>query len=405
MSTYPLFLDLTDRLVVVVGGGPVAARRALGAAAAGARLRVISPWVCEDLADLFVADQRHTWLEREYADGDLAGAWLVHTATGDADIDAAVARAAEDDRIWAVRADEAAESAAWTPAVARVGEVTVAVSGGGDPGRARAVRDAIRVDLQTGRLPLRRSRPRRTGPGHVALVGGGPGDPGLLTVRARQLLAQADVVVTDRLGPVEVLAELDPDVEVIDVGKVPGHHPVPQERINQILVEQAGAGKRVVRLKGGDPYVFGRGGEEAIACLEAAISVEVVPGITSAIAVPAAAGIPVTHRGLARSLTIATGHDGLPDSAQSDADTLVLLMGVSRLADTMAALVARGRSPQTPVAIIERGTTPRQRTTAGTIATIADLARQREAEAPAIIVVGDVAALADRLPHSHDVAT
>src|SRR5690606_6253562 len=167
-------------------------------------------------------------------------------------------------------------------------------SGGGDPRRAARLRDAVQVALESGSLPLRR---HRRGPGRVALVGGGPGDPGLVTTRGRQLLAEADVVVVDRLAPRALLGELDPDVEVVDVGKAPGHHPVSQDEINRLLVSHASAGKRVVRLKGGDPFVLGRGGEEVAACRAAGVPVEVVPGVTSAVAVPAAAGVPVTHRG------------------------------------------------------------------------------------------------------------
>ena len=166
----------------------------------------------------------------------------------------------------------------------------MAVTGGGDPRRAAAVRDAVLAGLDSGLLPVRRQRPprRRGGPavGRVALVGGGPGDPGLVTVRGRQLLAAADVVVTDRLGPRDLLDVLSPDVEVVDVGKTPGHHPIPQDAINEILVEHARLGRNVVRLKGGDPFVLGRGGEEAIHCAANGVPVEVVPGVTSAVSVP-----------------------------------------------------------------------------------------------------------------------
>ena len=170
--------------------------------------------------------------------------------------------------------------------------------------RSVAIRDAVQTALETGSLPMRR---HRAGAGSVALVGGGPGDPGLITTRGRQLLAQADVVVVDRLAPRALLDELDPEVEVVDVGKTPGNHPVTQDEINPILVEHARAGRRVVRLKGGDPFVLGRGGEEVAACREAGVPVEVVPGVTSAVAVPAAVGIPVTHRGLARQFTVVSG--------------------------------------------------------------------------------------------------
>ena len=249
--------------------------------------------------------------------------------------------------------------------------------------------------LDTGSLPVRRHRPHT---GSVALVGGGPGDPGLITTRGRQLLAEADVVLVDRLAPRALVDDLDPEVVVVDVGKTAGHHPLPQEEINRLLVEHARAGRRVVRLKGGDPFVLGRGGEEAIACLAAGVPVEVVPGVTSAVAVPAAAGIPVTHRGLARQVTIASGHEGLDWASLGGLDgTLVLLMAVSALAEATASLVAAGKPADTPAAIVESGCTPQQRTTVGTLDTIAALARERQVQAPAVLVVGDVVGLHDVL--------
>lgn len=385
---YPLTLDLAGRLAVVVGGGPVAARRAGAVVAAGAEVRVVAPALCEDLRDL-VADGAVTWLPRDYEAGDLDGAWLVHTATGDPATDDLVAAHAEDARVWCVRADDAAASAAWTPAVARAGTVTVAVTAGGDPRRARALRDAISVALDTGTLPLRHHRPPTEG--SVSLVGGGPGEPTLITTRGRRLLAEADVVVVDRLAPRALLEELAADVLVIDVGKTPGHHPVPQEEINDLMVEHARAGRRVVRLKGGDPFVLGRGGEEALACRAAGVPVEVVPGVTSAVAVPAAAGIPVTHRGLAKQVTVVSGHEGLDWASLAAVEgTLVLLMGVSGLAETAAALVSHGKPADTPVAIVESAYLPGQRTTAGTLATIAALAAARDVRPPAVVVVGEV---------------
>jgi uroporphyrin-III C-methyltransferase/precorrin-2 dehydrogenase/sirohydrochlorin ferrochelatase len=355
---------------------------------------VVAPALCEDLADLVHAGSV-VWLARDYQPGDLAGAWLVHTATGDRPVDATVAAEAHEGRIWCVRADDAGASAAWTPAVARSGDVTVAVTAGGDPVRARVLRDAISLALDTGGLPVRRRRPH---PGSVALVGGGPGDPGLITTRGRRLLAEADVVVVDRLAPRALLDELAPDVVVIDAGKTAGHHPLPQEEINRLLVEHARAGCAVVRLKGGDPFVLGRGGEEALACSAAGVPVQVVPGVTSAISVPAAAGIPVTHRGLARQVTIASGHEGLDWAALARLDgTLVLLMAVSALSEVMAALVAAGKPARTPAAIVESGCTPQQRTTVGTLDTIAALARERHVQAPAVVVVGDVVDLHDVL--------
>lgn len=434
--TYPLTLDLTGRRAVVVGGGPVAARRAASLVEAGAQVDVIAPFVCEDLAEL-VEDGSVTWVARDYLPGDLTlrdrpgpdaddpsdsraaavsePAWLVHTATGDRSVDDQVAREAEAARIWCVRADDATASTAWTPAVARgtIGSasegLTVAVSAGGDPRRATAVRDAVLAALDSGTLPVRRvraaARPaddEAPSVGRVALVGGGPGAEDLITVRGRALLAAADVVVTDRLGPRGLLSSLAADVEVVDVGKTPGNHPVSQERINELLVHHARLGKRVVRLKGGDPFVLGRGGEEAMHCLAHAVPVEVVPGVTSAVSVPAAAGIPVTHRGVAASFVVASAHEGADHVLAAAADaapdaTLVLLMGVTRLAETAAALIDAGRPPHTPVALVERGWTPEQRTTTTTLATAAQDAEAAGVRAPAVVVVGEVVALREQL--------
>lgn len=394
---YPLLVDVAGRRAVVVGGGPVAARRARGLFDAGAELVVVAPELCEELAEL-LGEQRVTWLPRPYTAGDLDGAWVVQTATGDSAVDELVAQDAEAARIWCVRASESARSAAWTPAVARVDDVVVAVSAGRDPRRARAIKDRIATQLQTGELPLRRARRGPRYGGSVALVGGGPGDPGLITTRGRRLLADADVVVVDRLAPRSLLDELDPSVEIVEAGKGPNAHTLTQLEINTLLVERAQAGQRVVRLKGGDPFVLGRGGEEAIACAEAGIPCEVVPGVTSAIAVPAMAGIPVTHRGLARSFTVVSAHRA-PDGAQPDVDwaavagldgTLVILMGVASLEEVAGALIEHGRSPETPVAIVENGTLPDQRTTTGTLADIAEIASSVGVSSPAVIVVGDV---------------
>ena len=412
---YPLTLDVRDRRVLVVGGGPVASRRAAGLVAAGAAVEVVAPWVTEDLRDLHTAGQV-VWHERDYVVGDLVSpepAWLVHTATGDRGVDAAVAAHADAARIWCVRADDASASSAWTPAVARGAEsgaaegITVAVTAGGDPRRAVAVRDAVAAALDSGTLPVRRVRPaeqasRPRAAGRVALVGGGPGADDLITVRGRALLAAADVVVTDRLGPRGLLATLGADVEVVDVGKTAGNHPVGQDRINELLVEHALAGRNVVRLKGGDPFVLGRGGEEALHCAAHGVPVEVVPGVTSAVSVPAAAGIPVTHRGITASFVIASAHEGsdVVTAAIKDAPadaTLVLLMGVTRLADTAAGLIRTGRRADTPVALIESGWTDAQRTTVTTLANAAADAEAAGVRAPAIVVVGDVVSVRDQL--------
>jgi uroporphyrin-III C-methyltransferase/precorrin-2 dehydrogenase/sirohydrochlorin ferrochelatase len=383
---YPTALRLLGRPVLVVGGGPVAARRAKGLLDAGARVTVVAPVVSAALHELADAGLV-TWKQRPYLPADVDGVWFVQTATGDSAVDTQVSADAEAQRIWCVNASDHEASAAWTPAVAVVDDVHIAVNAGGDPRRAMALRDAVATALETGDLPLRRRRAHR---GSVALVGGGPGDTGLITVRGRRLLGQADVVVADRLGPRELLNELAPDVRVIEVGKTPGHHPVPQAEINRILVSEAQQGNRVVRLKGGDPYVLGRGGEEAEYCRHHGVEVEVVSGVTSAISVPAAAGIPVTHRGLAKGFSVVTGHEELSEVPARADHTVVLLMGVGQLRESASALGKAGLPSSTPVGIVENGYLPNQRVTIGTLGSIADQAEATGVANPAVIVIGDV---------------
>ncbi|MCW2922656.1 MAG: uroporphyrin-III C-methyltransferase [Thermoleophilia bacterium] len=241
-------------------------------------------------------------------------------------------------------------------------------------------------------------------PGTVYLVGAGPGDPGLVTRRALELVRSADVLLIDRLVPVGLADEAPAAAERIDVGKVAGNHAMAQDDINARLVAEAQAGRRVVRLKGGDPYLFGRGGEEALACREAGVPFEVVPAVTSAFSACADAGIPVTHRDIARHVTVVTasaGRDGQGDPdygwlAQSDG-TVVLLMGLRRVAHVAAALIAGGAPPDRPAAVVARGTTAAQRTVVATLATLAEAVGQAALPSPAIIVVGDVVALRDGL--------
>ena len=397
---YSLALAMQGRRAVVVGGGQVALRRVRGLLDAGANVIVIAPQVTAELAGLPV-----TVLQRQYRDGDLAAAWLAHAATSDPDVNAAVAAEAESNRIWCVRADEASASAAWTPAIARHGDVTVAVTAGGDPRRAQRLRAAIQLALAEGALPVRRQRPAMTGTGHVTLVGGGPGDPGLVTVLGRRLLAEADVVVADKLAPRALLAELDPDVEIIDAGKAPHAHNLTQDQINELIVSRALSGQRVVRLKGGDPFVFGRGGEEALACVHAGVPFQVVPGVTSAVAVPAYAGIPVTHRGITQDFAVVSAHlDPSHPGATVDWEslargpgTLVLLMAVSHLDSVATELVKRGRDAATPVAVICDGTLPAQRVLTSTLADVAADAERAGIRPPAVVVIGEVVRLRELL--------
>jgi len=238
--------------------------------------------------------------------------------------------------------------------------------------------------------------------GIVFLVGAGPGDPKLITLRGAEVLAEADVVVFDRLASPALLELAPARAERVYVGKEPGRSAMPQSEIESLLVERAGQGQRVVRLKGGDPFVFGRGGEEALACVRAGVQFEVVPGVTSAVAAPALAGIPLTHRGLATSFTVATASTAHGDDVDlagvaNAADTLVLLMAAGKLAQTCDALIAAGRPPEEPAAIVQWAGTPEQRTVVGTLAELPALAAAVSIGPPATLVVGAVAALASEL--------
>jgi uroporphyrin-III C-methyltransferase/precorrin-2 dehydrogenase/sirohydrochlorin ferrochelatase len=392
---FPTSLRLLGRPALVVGGGPVAARRAKALLDAGARVTLVAPVLssaARELTDLLV------WEPRDYRGTDMEDTWFAVAASEDPGIDSRVADDAEAQRVWCVNHSHADDSAAWTPAVATVEDVKVAVNAGGDPLRAVAIRNAIKASLETGELPLGRYRRGIGQRGRVALVGGGPGAEDLITVRGRRLLAEADVVVADRLGPRGLLEGLGEDVKVIEVGKTPGHHPVPQTEINAILVREAQKGNRVVRLKGGDPYVLGRGGEEAIACRENGVDVEVVPGVTSAVSVPAAAGIPVTHRGLAKAFTMVSGHEDLGNVPAGSDHTVVLLMGVGTLNRSIPTLQAAGRGPDCPVAIIENGFAKNQRVTIGTLGTITAQAQAGRVRNPAVVVVGDVVRVSPLAP-------
>lgn len=402
--TYPLGLSLAGRRVLVVGGGPVAARRLEALVAEQADVHVVSPDVEESIARLSHRG-RLTWHRRRFHTTDVNGAWLVFAHTSDPETQDAVALEAESRSTFCVKGGDPDAASAHVPAVARFNGVTVGINASRDPKRAVAVAAEIRAALETGELP---SEARREGgaatshqpAGTVALVGGGPGDTGLLTVRGRFLLASADVVVADRLGPRKILDRLPETARVIEVGKRPGNHPVAQDEINQILVREARKGHRVVRLKGGDPFVLGRGGEETEYCARHDVPTEVVPGVTSAISVPAAAGIPVTHRGVATGFTVVTGHQQIEALPQRDDHTIILLMGVAKLSQATEGIMGSGRSASTPVAIIERGWTEHQRTTFGRLSDIADQAKRVGVTSPAVIVVGEVVRLSPGYPDS-----
>ena len=395
-TNYLVGLNLSGRRVVVVGGGSVAQRRLGLLASSGADIHVVAR-AATPVIESFAAKGRITLELRDYVDGDLDGAWYVMACTDEPGTNAAIVEEAERRRVFCVRADNAREGSAVTPATAQHDGLAIGVLAGGDHRRSASVRTSI-LDALAGSGVLGISDPGDK-PVGVALVGGGPGDPDLITVRGRRLLAQADVVVADHLAPQPLLAELAPHVEVIDAAKLPYGRAMAQQAINATLVDRAKAGKFVVRLKGGDPYVFGRGFEELEACAEAGVPVTVVPGITSAISVPSAAGIPVTHRGVTHEFVVVSGHvaPGHPDSLTDWGalaklrGTLVLLMAVARIEQFADALIAGGRPSDTPVAVVQEGTLRSQRVLRADLATVAARVDEEDIRPPAIIVIGPVA--------------
>jgi uroporphyrin-III C-methyltransferase/precorrin-2 dehydrogenase/sirohydrochlorin ferrochelatase len=396
---YPTGLRLAGLPVLVVGGGHVAQRRIPGLLAAGARVVVVSPETTPAVEG-FAGSGEITWHRRRFEEADLDEPWYVIAATDDPSVNAAVTAGCSARRVFCVRADDATRARAWTPAVGRHAGVTVAVLGNRTPRRSAAVRDAIVAGMRDGAITADSHGERAPG---VVLVGGGPGDPELVTVAARRALSEADVVVADRLAPRALLDELPADVELIDVAKLPRGRAAAQEEINRVLVDRARQGKRVVRFKGGDSYVFGRGYEEALACAEAGVPYRVVPGLTSAISVPAVAGIPVTHRGVAHEFTVVSGHVP-PHDPRSLVDwdamaalrgTVVLLMAVQNLPAIAARLVASGRPATTPVAVVAEGTMPGERRLLSTLGDVEEDVRKGTVRPPAIVVVGDVVAVAN----------
>ncbi len=392
-NAYLVGLRLTGKKVVVVGGGTVAQRRLPLLIANGADVHVITRSATPAVEGM----SGITLTLREFRDGDLDGAWYAIAATDDPDVNAAVVAEAERLHIFCVRADVAREGTAVTPASFEYEGLSVGVLAGGEHRRSAAIRSAIHEALQQGLIMAAKPRSVHRG---VALVGGGPGDPELITVRGRRLLAQADVVVADRLAPQELLAELPPQVEVIDAAKIPYGRAMAQDAINEVLIDRAKAGKFVVRLKGGDPFVFARGYEEVIACADAGIPVTVVPGVTSAIAVPALAGVPVTHRAVTHEFVVVSGHVA-PDNPESLVNwnalaamsgTIVLLMAVERIELFTQALLEGGRPADTPVLVVQHGTTTAQRTLRATLDDAPERIREEGIRPPAIIVIGPVAA-------------
>ncbi len=452
---YPLFADLRGRRALVVGGGAVALRKTQALLEAGARVRIGAPELEPTLAR-WAEDGRIEYRAGLFEAAWLDDAWLAIAATGDVEVNRAVAAAGEARRVWVNVVDDAESSAFQVPARIERGRVQIAISsGGGAPMLARRLREKLETELDeslgalaelltrerglirarfpdiakrrrffdrllASRIPdlLRQQRPRRAqqdfdallsrdahaaSAGSVVLVGAGPGDPGLLTLRGLRALNEADVILHDHLASDEVLRLARRDAERIDVGKRAGGDGPSQQRIHALMIEHARAGKRVVRLKGGDPFVFGRGGEELQALRAQGIAYEVVPGITAALACAAYAGIPLTHREHAQSLRWVTAHrkDSLDTidwrSLAQERQTLAVYMGVAMLETLQSQLIAHGRSADTPFALIENGSRPEQRVVVGPLSELAERARLHSVASPALLIVGEVAGLAEKL--------
>jgi uroporphyrin-III C-methyltransferase / precorrin-2 dehydrogenase / sirohydrochlorin ferrochelatase len=413
MDPYLLGLRLAGRRVLVVGGGSVATRRVPAMLDGGAAIELVSPEVTASLEDL-AQSGKIRWARRPFQPGDCDGAWLVCACTDDSAVNQAVADEAEAEHIWYVRADSRQESAAWTPAQGETGDVKIGVLTG-DPRRSAVLRDSLLRSAARRETPAAGDQIGREGqiekgekgqkPGMVAIVGGGPGDPGLITVRGRELLGQADVVVTDRLAPRSLLDELSETTEIVDATKIPYGRAAAQEHINATLISLALEGKFVVRLKGGDPFVFGRGAEEMLACAKAGVPVTVVPGVSSVTGVPTATGVPVTHRGVVQDFHVVSAHVP-PGDEQSTVNwpalaagrgTLVLLMALGRIEAIADTLIRNGRNPGTPVSVIADGTLPTQRTMNTTLENVAGLVQREGVRHPAVIVVGDVVSIAEQV--------
>ncbi len=454
MQYFPAFLDLKDRPCLVVGGGAPAARKARLLMRAGARLTVVARRASPEIEDLDAAGALRL-VRRGFVAGDASGRAAVVSATGLGDVDARVSEAARAAGVPVNVVDRPELSSFVVPAIVERDPVVIGISSGGtSPVLARRLRARIEALLpaRLGRLarfaesfraavratvpdPAQRQRfwtgvfdgpvaedvlagreaaareamlglvnrpdTTRAPEGLVHIVGAGPGDPDLLTVKALRLMERADVAVYDRLVTPEILSRLRRDAERIYVGKAKGAHALSQDRINALLLDQARAGKRVLRLKGGDPFVFGRGGEELEYLRRHGVHVEVVPGVTAATACAAALGVPLSHRDHASAVTFVTGHgrDGEPEldwaALASARQTLAVYMGVETAGRTAARLIAQGLAPGTPAAVIENGTLANQKAVVGTLCDLEALVRDNGITGPALILIGEVVRLAD----------
>lgn len=455
MTLFPIFAQLADKPVLVVGGGAVAERKTHSLLQAGACVRVGAPELTPALREL--AEQgRITWLAGSFIPEWLREAWLVIAATADNAINAEVARLAHEQRLWANVVDDPEHSSFHVPAIVDRAPVTIAISSGGQaPVLARRIREKLEtlIDHSAGslaalvgryreairqaypRLSSRRAfydwlidgpvggalrsqqtrqaesllehalrQPQPPAPGKVILVSAGPGDPGLLTLKALRALNEADVILHDRLVSPAVLDLARRDADRIFVGKTPGeNHHQTQSRIHGLMVAHARAGRKVVRLKGGDAFIFGRGGEELAVLAEQGVPYEVVPGVTAAIACAAYAGIPLTHRHLSQGLHLLTAHsareEDQPDwaSLARGKQTLGFYMGVTQLPQVVQRLVEHGMRPDTPFALIENGSRPEQRTLTGPLQDLETLAREHAMQAPSLLLVGEVVRLSGQL--------
>ena len=454
MQHFPAFFALQDQPVLIVGGGEAAARKLRLVRKAGAAVTVVAPRLHDEIAGLAESGAVAT-IRRGFVAGDVGGRRLVFAATGRPEVDGRVAEAAQAAGVPVNVVDRADLSTVVMPAMVERDDVVIGISTGGRaPLLASRLREAIErlLPARLGRLasfadsfrtavrgvipeaaarlrfwsgffdgPVadavlagdeRRARERMLAlvngrdaaeapRGSVAIVGAGPGDPDLLTLRALRTIQRADVVVYDKLVGEAVLDYVRRDAERIYVGKSRGNHSKSQDEINALLAEQALAGRRVVRLKGGDPFIFGRGGEELDHLRRRGIAVEVVPGITAALGCAAVTGIPLTHREHAKAVTLVTaqGSDGEPDldwaSLARLGQTLAIYMGVGAAGRVASRLIEHGLDAATPAAIVENGTLPSQRTVVGRLAELERLVRIHAISGPAIIVIGSVAALAD----------
>ena len=455
MKLFPLFADLNGRRVLVVGGGPVAERKVKSLLACGALVTVGAPEVTQTLAQL-QEQQQIERLSGHFQPDWLEEAWLAVAATDDRALNRHIAELANAQRMFINVVDDPELSSFQVPSIVDRSPITIAISSAGSaPVLARRVRERIetlfdhtlgslaslaakyrpairkaRPDLRPRRefydwlldgpvaAALRKQQPEQaehlmtealqqpqtTVSGKVLLVGAGPGDPGLLTLKALRALNEADVILHDRLVDASILDLARRDADQISVGKIPGEdHNATQARIHALMLQHAQQGKLVVRLKGGDAFVFGRGGEELEFLRDHQIPYEVVPGITAALACAAYAGIPLTHRNHAQSVRLITAHcrqdnmlEDWPALAQPK-QTLAFYMGVSQLDWLAEQLMAHGRSGQTAFAIIENGTRSNQRVLTGTLENMAQLARKHSIKAPSLLLIGEVTALAPRL--------